>query len=1200
MKLTTGITKSDRMKNTLLFLRISVLFLGFFLLANLTPAFAQYQIQNQYWKADIEYVLAQVDVRSVAATGMDNDEWTLFQKYYAQEILNEKYNYLRVTQNDSINIFNREKFVDFMVAKYLGWYYTFKQMNASAPSTNIKNIVNPPSTLVLPDTIMPDPGVAQPPCSNLSFEDGTMNKWKACGAETFSVPAGAVFPGSPAYPWGFLAYNIGCCNNRMKADCYGPTGNYKKAANCYSYLAAVNTPPYKDSYQLRVFNAGDNDSLDPTCPAVYPGMPHSVMVGDYGGAGFGCGILEQKFQVTQSNAAFTYMYAVFLQNPSGHGYSQQPTFQVNFFDQNGDTINGCGSYFVVAGPNYPGWKKISNINYLHSWADSTYEKPWACAFVSLKKYIGQNVTVQFITRDCAQGAHFGYAYVSAKCDSLVIKKSPSGNCQNKQAILTAPTSCGISGYQWTGPCIVGPSNGQSITVSCDGVYSVIMTSAAGGCSDTLSDTVHLASVGGIKTDFTVAGSCGQMTFSDTSNIAGATWNWSFPGGTPSSSTSQNPGTIIYPAGTYTATVIVISAQGCADTVSHVFTVANSPMIANFNSSPVCIGAPTNFHDLSSGPPTTWNWNFGNGNTSTIQNPTSTYSAAGTYTVTLIATAGACGADTVSIPVTVNPLPVASFSNTTVCLNNSSSFTDLSTGNNSVSQWSWNFGDGGSSTQQNPTHVYAAAGTYTATLLVTNNFGCKDSMPLITVVNPLPQPNFKSTPVCLGVQTCFSDLSTVSSGTITAWNWNFGDGSASNLQNPCHTYAAAGTFTVTLSTTSSFNCQNTIALAVTVNPLPTAMFSSTSPCLGYKTNLTNGSISLPADPITSYNWTMTGGTPSSASTQNTSTSYSSGGAHNITLIVTTTSGCIDTIVQQVIVYIPPVAALSGSGSGCAPLCVNNFQDSSSTANGNVTSWHWIFAGGTPSTSSQQNPGTVCYNTPGTYAVSLIVSNTYGCSDTVTSPAQVIAHAGTHADFSVAPNKAPATDPVFNFQELWTPNPGVTNWVWDFGDGSALDSMNANPSHSYSATATANDFYHYSVTLFVQNQYGCWDTVKKTVELVPEFVFYIPNTFTPNGDFTNDMFFGKCRGVKEYNIWLFDRWGNMIWDCHHEGNNTDWDNTGQDGMAAACKWDGVVQSGGMDMNGNSRQFAQEDVYVWKVKLIDIFGKTHDYVGHVNVVR
>jgi gliding motility-associated-like protein len=174
-----------------------------------------------------------------------------------------------------------------------------------------------------------------------------------------------------------------------------------------------------------------------------------------------------------------------------------------------------------------------------------------------------------------------------------------------------------------------------------------------------------------------------------------------------------------------------------------------------------------------------------------------------------------------------------------------------------------------------------------------------------------------------------------------------------------------------------------------------------------------------------------------------------------------------------------------------------------------------------------------------------------------------------------------------------------WQWDFGDNDT-DFTNTDPVHSYSASAIANDFYVYNICISVENQYGCWDTICKTVELIPEFTFYIPNTFTPNHDGKNELFFGKGRGIKDYSIWLFDRWGNQVWDCHHFGNNTAWDGPGQEGLSSFCKWDGVVVSGGVDMNGNSRQLAQEDVYVWKVNLTDVFEKRHTYIGHVNIVR
>lgn len=228
---------------------------------------------------------------------------------------------------------------------------------------------------------------------------------------------------------------------------------------------------------------------------------------------------------------------------------------------------------------------------------------------------------------------------------------------------------------------------------------------------------------------------------------------------------------------------------------------------------------------------------------------------------------------------------------------------------------------------------------------------------------------------------------------------------------------------------------------------------------------------------------------------------------------------------------------------------------------------------------------------------MITTQFGCSDTVAITPLVNVHPWPTANFCVAPSYAPVNDPKFNFCDLWSSN--VTNWVWDFGDNS-FDSVQTDPVHSYSASTTANDFYTFQVCLRVETQYGCWDTTCHPVEILPEFTFYIPNTFTPNGDFMNEMFYGKGRGIKEYNIWLFDRWGNQIWDCHHEGKNTDWDQSGQEGLSSYCKWDGKVERGGLDLSGNSRQLAQEDVYVWKVQLTDIFDKKHWFVGHVNIVR
>ncbi len=129
------------------------------------------------------------------------------------------------------------------------------------------------------------------------------------------------------------------------------------------------------------------------------------------------------------------------------------------------------------------------------------------------------------------------------------------------------------------------------------------------------------------------------------------------------------------------------------------------------------------------------------------------------------------------------------------------FTDAST--NEPTSWSWTFGDGGMSTLQNPSHTYAAAGTYTVSLTATNAGGSdtEEKAGYITVTVPPPATDFSATPTS-GTAPLIVQFTDASTGTPTSWLWNFGDVGTSALQNPSHTYASAGTYTVTLTATNA--------------------------------------------------------------------------------------------------------------------------------------------------------------------------------------------------------------------------------------------------------------------------------------------------------------------------------------------------------------------------------------------------------------
>lgn len=633
-----------------------------------------------------------------------------------------------------------------------------------------------------------------------------------------------------------------------------------------------------------------------------------------------------------------------------------------------------------------------------------------------------------------------------------------------------------------------------------------------------------------------------------------------------------------------------------DTVYDTIYIAPIP-VAAFSAENACGTVPVIFHDSSSvsSGSIIWDWDFGDTANATIANPSHSYSAVGNYAVTLIVTSVDGCKDTVTHTVSANPLPVANLSGNNVCLSTATTFTDLSTANDTVANWNWNFGDTASSALQNPTHIYVTHGTYSVSLTVTNNFGCKDTNITTVIVHPLPSANFSSVPECLHDSTCFSDLSTVSAGAITEWSWHFADAlsgadDSSNVQNPCHIYTNSGSFNAVLTVTSDSGCQSTAQHPVVVYYLPVAEFTSTNVCLNTASVFTDSSTLSGGDTITNWNWNF-GDTSAASAATSPQHIYNASGNYTTVLVVTTNHGCKDTVSHSVSVYGNPVAGFNFPDSGCTPVCTQ-FIDLSQPIDGNIAAWDWNFQGGNPLQSDASIPTTVCWNTPGTYDVQLIVSTNHGCKDTLLMPDYIQVYSFPVADFCVTPSQNSVNTPIFEFCSLWSLD--VVKWAWNFGDSSLLDTVNMNPVHDYSAAVTNNDFYSKSVCIYVQNQYGCPDTLCKTIDFTPEFSFFMPNTFTPNEDNVNKFFYGKGIGIKEYTISLFDRYGSLIWHCTKQGNNTDWDNYGQDGLPSACKWDGVVQ------DGKTNQVVKNDVYVWKVRLTDIFDKTHDYIGHVNVVK
>ena len=251
-------------------------------------------------------------------------------------------------------------------------------------------------------------------------------------------------------------------------------------------------------------------------------------------------------------------------------------------------------------------------------------------------------------------------------------------------------------------------------------------------------------------------------------------------------------------GTYSVTVT--DAGGCSATFTNNVTVNPLPNVS-FTASNSCLGNTTQFTNtstISSGTLATYNWTFGNSFSSSSQNPSQLYITSGIYNVTLQITSGFGCVSSATMPVSVAPLPVANFGATTVCNNNATQFTDLSTvSSGSITAWNWSFGNGIISNSQNPAYNYSAAGTYDVTLIVSSGTGCNDTTLQSVTINPKPVAIFNAPDVCQGDSTNFINTSSINNGNISDYTWNFGDGLGSSLENPVHLYTSAGTYTVTL-------------------------------------------------------------------------------------------------------------------------------------------------------------------------------------------------------------------------------------------------------------------------------------------------------------------------------------------------------------------------------------------------------------------
>ncbi len=602
------------------------------------------------------------------------------------------------------------------------------------------------------------------------------------------------------------------------------------------------------------------------------------------------------------------------------------------------------------------------------------------------------------------------------------------------------------------PATVYPQNGN-YTVS-------LKVTNNKGCWSLATKHGYIRINGGVKAGFTFlpAATCQPpflVAFQNTSTGPGQlSYTWQF--GDSATSTEASPKHSYSKNGLYAVTLITKSSEGCVDTARRPGLI-NLQAISTGFAAPdsACAGDPVLFTNTSSAAAATTIWDFGDGSFSASTNPVKTFATEGTYQVRLRQAYPLC-ADSALKTIRVFARPVAAFTadTTTGCQPPLTvRFKNNSTG---ALSYQWSFGDGTTSTEENPAHTYTAYGNFAVKLVVTNASGCTDTYFLPTPVNVnKPQVTFTSLPVsgCVPFAVLF-EADVKAPDPVKAYLWDFGNGVTSAEVRPSFTYTEPGTFAVKLTVTTASGCTETYTLdkAVTLGRKPKISFSAVpNPVCAFKpvqfTNTTGDG--------GSYFWSFgDGGTSTQA---NPIYQYSDTGTFDIRLIADN-NGCRDTLLlKDYITVNAPIARFTQEAT-CANKLFYTFRNRSVGAK----TWVWDFGDGT--TSTEQHP-THTFADYGVYTVTLTVTND-SCEHTMKARVRIVN--GT-PDFAIAPAVACKGTPI-TFTADSTNWANIVSYTWNFGFGGT-------PGDGRTASAVYPRSGTYNVSLTVRDINGCVDSIVK---------------------------------------------------------------------------------------------------------------------------
>ncbi len=635
------------------------------------------------------------------------------------------------------------------------------------------------------------------------------------------------------------------------------------------------------------------------------------------------------------------------------------------------------------------------------------------------------------------------------------------------------------------------------------VYYVFVQSATGlwrlalgsAISDTVLSTANLGSLGLFSNvwGFSMVKNDSDWLVLSSENSANRIYKITFPENclaAPKASTAADPTIRTVQAGTFPVNLLARASDGSFATVTQTIPVASlvSPSVGLVRTN-MCVDSNILFANQgSSANVVSFAWNFGDGNTSTNPAPSHLYSAAGDYAVQLIVQGDNGCVNRADSVYSIYPSPVASFTapGGLICTQAEYMFTnttpDVFEGN---LMYEWSVDGSAAASTRDLSVTFSSPGTKTIQL-TTSIPGCSSSASQsIGPVQTGPGTNFSFSGTCEDNNTVFTNTTT---GSVTGYTWNFGDGNASTLANPTHVYTTPGTFQAMLSASSANGCVNTRTAVVTIRTVPQTNFSLDLPpfsCSGSPSQFRDAT-PPPADSnIQSWVWAFGDETAGTGTGPTPTYTYAEEGNYPVRLTTTTNFGCVGSLEKTISILPSPVVDFSFT-----PACVAQntvFTESSSSA---TVAWQWTIGS---STYSVRNP-THRFSVPGSFSAQLRATAPNQCISMRTKT--VIVPVLPALDFAVTNN---CVNREARFEES---NPGgadpATAWAWSFGDGGT--GIGSPAVHSFNTSGP------FAVRMEVTRQSGCIYSFTKpvTVALGPTASFVASPTVGPpplNVAFTN---------------------------------------------------------------------------------------------------